>query len=303
MYTVILHMTALIACGIAWRMFRPGGLDADMTRKVLTTVVYYLLLPALVIEVLWKAPLGLSSLAIAVSAAGGVLACIVLSAFICRRCQHDRRITGAVVLAASFPNATYMGLPVLESLFGDAGRSIAIQYDLFACTPLLLTVGVLVARYYGQDSHEAPVWQSLLRVPPLWAGLFAVIMNVTGVPLPDGVNAWLELLAVGVVPLMIFSIGLSLRLDTVKVSRLPAVIPIVILQLLVAPLLVWGIALSTGLEGQMLTGTVIEAAMPSMVLGLVFCDRYGLDTALYAAAVTLTTLLSLLTLPLWSGLV
>jgi hypothetical protein len=53
----------------------------------------------------------------------------------------------------------------------------------------------------------------------------------------------------------------------------------------------------------MLTGTVIEAAMPSMVLGLVFCDRYGLDTALYAAAVTLTTLLSLLTLPLWSGLV
>jgi predicted permease len=46
----------------------------------------------------------------------------------------------------------------------------------------------------------------------------------------------------------------------------------------------------------------MEAAMPSMVIGIVLCDRYGLDTGLYAAAVTLTTLLSLFTLPVWSGM-
>jgi predicted permease len=49
-------------------------------------------------------------------------------------------------------------------------------------------------------------------------------------------------------------------------------------------------------------GTVLEAAMPAMVLGIVFCDRFGLDTGLYAAAVTLTTALSLVTLPLWFAL-
>ena len=42
--------------------------------------------------------------------------------------------------------------------------------------------------------------------------------------------------------------------------------------------------------------------MPSMVLGVVISDRYGLDTSLYAAAVTVSTLLSLLTLPLWFSL-
>jgi predicted permease len=42
--------------------------------------------------------------------------------------------------------------------------------------------------------------------------------------------------------------------------------------------------------------------MPSMVIGIVLCDRYGLDTGLYAAAVTLTTLVSLITLPMWSGI-
>ncbi len=302
MHTVILHMTALIACGVIWRLLRPGGLDADITRHVLTSLVYYLLLPALVIQVLWKAPLGISSFGIAASAAVGVLVCILLSTLICRSCQHDGKVTGAVVLAASFPNATYMGLPVLESLYGDAGRSIAIQYDLFACTPLLLTVGILVARIHGQGGNPASLWQSLLRVPPLWAALLGVMLNLSGIGMPAALDQWLELLAAGVIPLMLFSLGLSLRWDTIDKSRLPTVIPIVILQLIIAPLVVWGVSHGVGLEGLVLTGTVMEAAMPSMVIGIVLCDRYGLDTGLYAAAVTLTTVLSLFTLPVWSGM-
>jgi hypothetical protein len=301
MHTVILHMAALIACGVIWRLLRPGGLDADITRRVLTSLVYYLLLPALVIQVLWKAPLGLSSFGIAASAAVGVLVCILLSTLICRSCRHEGKITGAVVLAASFPNATYMGLPVLESLYGDAGRSIAIQYDLFACTPLLLTVGILIARIYGQSDNQAPLWQSLLKVPPLWAALFGVLINLSGIAMPGALEQWMEMLAAGVIPLMLFSLGLSLRWDTIDRSRLPTVIPIVMLQLIIAPLVVWGVAHGVGLEGVVLTGTVMEAAMPSMVIGIVLCDRYGLDTGLYAAAVTLTTLLSLFTLPVWSG--
>jgi len=35
------------------------------------------------------------------------------------------------------------------------------------------------------------------------------------------------------------------------------------------------------------------------VLGLVICDRFKLDSTLYAEAVTVSTTLSLLTLPLW----
>ena len=44
---------------------------------------------------------------------------------------------------------------------------------------------------------------------------------------------------------------------------------------------------------------VLDLAMPSMVLGIVLCDRYQLDSSLYAMAVTVTTALSLIALPLW----
>ncbi len=59
-----------------------------------------------------------------------------------------------------------------------------------------------------------------------------------------------------------------------------------------------GLGRAVGLSGDTLAGAVLEAAMPSMVLGMVLCDRFGL----YAITVTLGTALSLLTLPLWFGL-
>ena len=65
---VLFQMAGLILCGVAWRVFRPAGLQAVETRKVLTSLVYYLLLPALVLSVLWSTDLGEQSLIIAVAA-------------------------------------------------------------------------------------------------------------------------------------------------------------------------------------------------------------------------------------------
>ena len=35
-----------------------------------------------------------------------------------------------MILAAGFPNVTYLGLPVLEQTFGSWARSVVIQIDL-----------------------------------------------------------------------------------------------------------------------------------------------------------------------------
>jgi predicted permease len=51
------------------------------------------------------------------------------------------------------------------------------------------------------------------------------------------------------------------------------------------------------------TGTfkavVLLSAMPSMVFGVIVCERYQLDSALYAATVLVSSLLSILTLSSW----
>ncbi len=300
MFDVLLQMAGLILCGVAWRIIRPGGLEPVATRKVLTSLVYYLLLPALVISVLWKTDLGTGSVIIAAAAAFGILTGVLLSFVSCRLCHNKAAETGAIVLAIAFPNATYMGLPVLEATFGPWARSIAIQYDLFACTPLLFTLGILLAMRFGSGTESrANIYKGLLRIPPLWAALVAILLNVFKVPQIESLSGLLSLLERGVVPLMLFSLGLSLEWSRDRWRLLPSLIPVVVFRLLLIPALVLLLLNGLHVGGDVRTAIVMEAAMPSMVLGIVISDRYNLDTSLYAAAVTVTTALSLVTLPLW----
>lgn len=299
MFEVIAQAGMLILCGVVWRILSPLGLDGDTLRNSLTSLVYMLLLPALVLVVLWRAPLSLDALRVAGLAATGVLFGLGITWLWFRRRPPSNAAMGTVLLAAAFPNATYLGLPVLEASLGTWARSIAIQYDLFACTPLLLSLGVFLAQHYGGGATATNPLRNLLRVPPLWAAMLGVGFNLLGVPLPNLFAGALDMLAAGVIPLMLFSLGLALRWGDGWMNKWSLLIPVVAVQLLLTPLLIWGMAQGTALPPQVLTAVVLEAAMPSMVLGIVLCDRYRLDSGLYAMAVSLTTVLSMLTLPVW----
>jgi len=301
MFDVFTQMAALIACGVAWRIWKPMGIHADTSRQSLIGLVYVLLLPALVLDVLWTSPLGMDSIRISVSAASGVLVCMGLAWLIYRYGfkQASKPTAGALILAAAFPNATYMGLPVLEQLLGPEARTIAIQYDLFAVTPILLSIGILMAAAYGDHNEKASPFATLIKVPPLWAAIIAIALNLGGVPMPNWLDEWLGMLGIAVIPLMLISLGMSLQWSAWKRHTLPLLLPVIALQLGVMPLVATLIATNIGLEGTTLTGVILEASLPSMVLGLVLCDRYGLHTGFYALAVTITTGICLITTPLW----
>lgn len=300
MLEVLVQMAGLILCGIGWRWLGPVGLDPVLTRKVLTSLVYYLLLPALVLSVLWEAELGNTTLLIAMSAAFTVLIGCLLSYVVCRLWKARPAVTGAVILATAFPNVTYLGLPVLEATFGSWARSVAIQYDLFASTPLLFTLGVLIAARYGTTAAATHnMIGELLRMPALWAAFLAVSLNLSEVEMHAAVAGLLGMLERAVVPLMLLSLGLSLEWSQAQWRNLPMVVPVFLLRLLMIPALAAGFASATGLSGELRAAVVMESAMPSMVIGIVFCDRYKLDVSLYATMVTVTTVLSLFSLPLW----
>ena len=303
MTDALLEMAALIVCGVVWRLLSPGGHDATATRTALTGLVYYLFLPALVLMVLWPAQLGTDTLKISAVAGISTLASLLLMNWLCNVCSMDRPTRGAALIAAAFPNATYLGLPVLEATLGQSARSIAIQYDLFACTPLMLTVGVWLAMRYGTTSQTRLQLSSLLKVPALWAALLAVLLNGFGVPFPEGLRHWLQTLANGVVPLMLISLGLSLSIKREHFSAMRSLLPILGVQLIFMPLVALGMTEILAMDGMLKQGVILEAAMPTMVIGLVLCDRYGLNGVVYAAAVTVSTVFSFITLNLWYGLV
>ena len=300
MTSTLIQMAVLIGCGTVWRVLEPAGLSAEQTRRVLTTVVYYLMLPAMVLHVLAQAEIGRQSLQLTILGVSCVFVGIVVSWGYGKIFRFQHAQLGAIILAASFPNVTYLGLPVLEQTFGSWARSVAIQLDLFAAGPVLFTVGIMIARYYGRDDEdEQKSVISFLNAPPFWAAAVAVIINIYALPIPEWLNGVLQRLSDGVVPLMLFSLGLALSLRALDRRNIPYVVPIILVKMCLMPWFALWVANRLTFAGEEKIAAVLEMAMPSMVLGIVFCDRYRLDSGLYAMSVTVTTVLSLLTLPFW----
>jgi predicted permease len=300
MNTTLIQMTVLMLCGAGWRVLTPNRLSADQTRLVLTSVVYYFFLPVMVLDVLWQANIGWESLQLSALGSASVLLAFLLSWSIVKIFRFKNPQTGAVILSAAFPNVTYLGLPVLEQAFGSWARSVVIQIDLFAVAPLVFTIGIMAARHYGETAEPKPKSiLGFLNAPPFWAAFLAVALNLNQVPIPVWLSGLLTTCASAVAPLMIFSLGLALSWRELHVRNLPFVLPIVVIKLLVMPGFAFWLATHLQLAGQIKAAAVMDLAMPSMVLGIVLCDRYKLDSGLYAMAVTVTTALSLVSLPLW----
>lgn len=300
MISTLLQMAMIIACGAVWRVVQPTGLSAQQTRQVVTTIVYYLFLPALVLEVLWHADIGIHSLQYTVLGIACTLLAMLCSWLVGRLLKFSAAQMGTVILAASFANVTFLGLPVLEQVFGAWARSVAIQLDLFAIAPFLYTFGIMLARYYGEDPQAHPKSVlSFLNAPPFWAALLAVLLNLNDVQAPLWFEGVLQKLAAAVVPLMLFALGLALSWQTIRLRQMPYVLPVVLIKLVLLPLFAFEIVQHLTLPPDNRAAAVMDLAMPSMLMGVVLCDRYRLDSALYAMLVSITTALSMLTLPVW----
>lgn len=299
MFSVMLQMSALIAIGLVWQRIAPKHIPVLSHRRALTDLVFYILLPALVLDVMWQAPLNLTSVKISLTALSSIFASLGLMWLVLNFLKVSNAQKGALLIAGTFPNSTYLGLPVTAQALGDWTQAIVLKYDLFACTPTVLTIGVLIAHHYGNATSDIHPFRAPLKVPPLWALLIAVLFNLANIPQPTAMHNALNILAGGVVPLMLISLGMSIRWDTFKLNYFPLLLPLCLVVLVIAPIIAYTTATALDVPADTLTVSVILAAMPTMIFGIVLCERFELDSGLYAAAVFLTTLLSIGTLTVW----
>ncbi|MCU7939392.1 MAG: AEC family transporter [gamma proteobacterium symbiont of Bathyaustriella thionipta] len=302
MVLILTQMLSIAVFGFIWQFIcekvTNKAVTAENSLTVISSLVYYFMLPALILEILWLAPLMENSVYIATMAGGGVLGSMLLAILFSHFSTHlPRAAMGALILAASFPNATYMGLPVLEETFGSWSKSIALQYDVFACTPILLSLGIYIASSYGEQEKLSKLLLSMLKVPAIWATILAITLNLNNVPMPEFFTGVFYKMGNTVIPLMLFSLGLSLRPQLISLHDIKPVLAITAIQLILMPFIVWSIGQTLPISEIYLLPVVIEGGMPSMLLGLVLCNRYKLDTGLYASAVMVSSLVSLITLP------
>ncbi|WMJ71186.1 AEC family transporter [Stenotrophomonas sp. 24(2023)] len=270
----------------------------DAAAETLNKVVLYVCLPASVLTYVPRLQLDASLLGLMATPWLLMLATWGLVALATRLFGFARDVQAVLLICVALANSSFIGYPMVRALLGDAALPYAVVYDQFGTFLLLSTFGLLVlARYSGDRPPGArQVLLRIVRFPPLWALLFAVLL------MPAQPPAWigtaLKQLADAMLPLVMLAVGLSIQLRLRQEELRPLAVGL-LLKLVVLPALALPLSWALGLQGLMLKANVLESAMPTMITAAALAISHRLAPRLAAALVGYGIVLSLVTLPAW----
>lgn len=284
--SAILPIALVAFCGV-W-IGRAFPLDL----KTLTRINIYALLPALVLTGIYGSTVGLSAaLGIVL---GFILNCGVLYLLavalgkVFRLPADSQKSLVATTLLANSGN---IGLPFVLFALGDAALERAVVY-LVTSAIFMASAGPVFLKGEGLLSGI----DVTLKLPVFWAALVGIGLQGLAWEVAVPIDRALELLSGAAIPIALLTLGVQLSRTSLKFGYYELFSAG--LRLLVSPLTAYGIGLLLGLTGLDLAVLVMQSAMPVAVNTLIWVTEFGGDTLRVARTIVLSTMMSLVTLPL-----
>ncbi|HRA65933.1 MAG: AEC family transporter [Caldilinea sp.] len=208
--------------------------------------------------------------------------------------DQTRPRRSALTIASAVSNNGNMGLPIALFALGDAGLVMATVY--YAISAFLTnTFGVFVA-----SSGSAPLGKALgqsLRAPVIYATLLGVILNRLAIPVPDPLYRAVDLMAGAAIPMMLVLLGIQLSVTPFTHDQ-RVVWRSVVIRLGLSPLIALALCLVLGVSGLERQVVILQASMPTAVVATVLSTEFAAAPRLVAAAVLVSTLVSMVTVSL-----
>ncbi|MGH8002410.1 MAG: AEC family transporter [Brasilonema sp.] len=204
---------------------------------------------------------------------------------------------GSFILAAMVGNTGYIGYPVTLSLVGTQYFAWALFYDLLGTTLGAYGLGVALGSRFGGGVHtHLQVIKAITINPALWSFGFGLLFRQ--VKIPVSVEFWLELVAWSCVALSLVLIGMRLSKLT-SWHSLPRASASIGIKMLLVPLILGSTLPLFGLTGTTARAIVLQMAMPPAFATLVIAETFHLDRDLAVTALTMGSIVLLVTLPIW----
>jgi hypothetical protein len=207
---------------------------------------------------------------------------------------YSKKTRWTLVGTSTLFNSGFLGYPVVLGIFGATGLVRAVFYDM-GSTILFLSLGIFFILIFG--GRYTSIIKRTVLFPPLWGiilGILANILHLTPGFIPLDV---LKYLSGAAIPMIMISLGLSLEAGDLK-NYFGAASFVTLTRLIISPMIAVLMVYILGLHGLEGTVTVVEAGMPSAMLSLVLAASYDLDINAAAACIFLSTVVSMITLPI-----
>ena len=197
-------------------------------------------------------------------------------------------------------NGGFLGNGVSEGVYGTLGLLYASIYLI----PMRIVMWSAGTSYFvAEGSGKKKVLRNIFTHPCLVAVYIGMVIMVLHIPLPSLLTSTITTIGNCNTALAMFIIGtilIDVPLLTI-VNR--TTLWISALRLIVLPAIAWGISFLMGLEPVATGVAVIMTGMPAGSTAAIFAARYGSDAVFATKCVVLSTLLSMLTIPVWCYLI
>lgn len=303
--TTVLAVLAVMAIGALCR--RRGLLSAESS-AAMGRIVADVAFPALCLEGLSRADRATLASGGSVVALGFVTLAVaaLVGLALVRALGVPEKARPTAVFAIAIGNWIFLPLPVADALYGVSGTTTVILNNVGAQL-FLWTFGLVILKRGAIDASAA---RAIGTSPGLWATLAGIAIALWAPATPAWLapavtvaGAALHLVASLTIPLVSLAIGAQLAAPASGPSDPRGLTAILLGRMLLAPIVVAiGIELARpwlglGTEARMTEHLI--AAMPVSLSAAALVQRYEGDAPLVSRAILVTTLLAVVTAPLW----
>lgn len=192
-----------------------------------------------------------------------------------------------------FSNCGFMSIPLQQAIIGNDG--------VFYAASFIAVMNLFLWSYgaFAVSGDKKYLLSKKAVINPGVVGLLlGVLIFVTAIPLPQVVYQPISYVAALNTPIPMVLIGFHLANSKIlqSLKNLSCLLG-TLLRLVVLPALVIGIMYLCGLRGDLLVSLAISASAPVAAATTMFAEKFDGNTALSANFVSLSTLLSLITMP------
>lgn len=277
---------------------RQLGFLSPTTINDLTNLVLYFLSPLVIIKA-FLAPFSVTRLKIFCLTLVGVVITYLVTILLAKLAfakVKDANLRRIATYGSIYSNNGFMGIPLAQALFGSTGVFYGVV-SMVGFNAFNWTHGV--AMFKKQSGAPLTRLKRVLANPNLIAIALGIVIFTVQIPVPSMLTSFLDYASAVFTPLSMIIIGsnlASMRRADLKVP--PVLGATILLRNLVFPALTIVILKCLGLTGVPLMTTVILAACPVAGLVVLFTLQAKGDARPATVVMSVSTLLSLVTIPL-----
>jgi len=287
----------LFAVMIIGAIARKKGMITDEGKQLLTDLVINITLPCVTIRAFaieFSFEILKSCILIFVAAIGIQMGCWGLSCIL--YVKSDPKHRSVLQYGTICSNAGTLGNPIAEGVFGAIGSLYASIYLI----PQRIFMWSIGLSYFTKCPDAKSLVKKVLTHPCIIAVFIGLFLMITQIPLPGVVDRTVDVLADANTALSMLLIGTVVAGVAIREILDRAVWYYSGIRLLLIPFLVWICCRLMNLEPMVTNVSVILGAMPCANTTVILAAKYDADEEYASKCVMLSTLLSMITIPIWS---